>query len=161
MPTCRNVHWQVFWWPLTMGIEYICICVQCCQWGVTMPVTLIPTLTVSSFVILTVFICIMLPFHNLLIYIYTTPPVDKGSFVFLVLCFLCLIWKVWKAKFLSLRLPFEIVPGLFFLHLFIFEWQWETEHKWGRGRERRRPRIWSRLQALNCQHRAQCGVRTH
>ena len=28
-------------------------------------------------------------------------------------------------------------------------------------RERRRHRIWSRLQALSCQHRAQCGAWTH
>ena len=38
---------------------------------------------------------------------------------------------------------------------------WETEHEWGRGRERRRHRFGSRLQALSCQHRAQCGARTH
>ena len=31
----------------------------------------------------------------------------------------------------------------------------------GRGRERGRHRIRSRLQALSCQHRAQCGARTH
>ena len=36
----------------------------------------------------------------------------------------------------------------------------ETECEWERGRERGRHRIWSRLQALSCQHRAWCGART-
>ena len=45
-----------------------------------------------------------------------------------------------------------------FLCLFIFER--EKERKQGRGRERRRHRIWSRLQALSCQHRARRGART-
>ena len=39
--------------------------------------------------------------------------------------------------------------------------QRETEHEQERGRERGRHRIWSRLQALSCQHRARCGARTH
>ena len=43
-----------------------------------------------------------------------------------------------------------------FLHLFIFD----REHKWGRSRERGRHRIWSRAQALSCQHRAWCGAWT-
>ena len=30
-----------------------------------------------------------------------------------------------------------------------------------KGRDRRRPRIWSRLQALSCQHRARRGAQTH
>ena len=33
--------------------------------------------------------------------------------------------------------------------------------KLGRGRERGRHRIWSRIQALSCQHRARYGARTH
>ena len=37
----------------------------------------------------------------------------------------------------------------------------ETECEWERGRERGRQRIRSRLQALSCQHRAQCGAQTH
>ena len=37
----------------------------------------------------------------------------------------------------------------------------ERESKQGRGRERGRYRIWSRLQALGCQHRAQCRAQTH
>ena len=45
--------------------------------------------------------------------------------------------------------------------MFIFERQRETEREWGRGRERGRHRIQGRLQALSCQHRAQCGARTH
>ena len=35
------------------------------------------------------------------------------------------------------------------------------EEESGTGRERGRHRIWSRLQALSCQHRAWCGARTH
>ena len=38
---------------------------------------------------------------------------------------------------------------------------WDREHEQGRGRERGRHRIWSRLQALSCQHRAQGGDGTH
>ena len=37
----------------------------------------------------------------------------------------------------------------------------KTQHEQGRGRERRRHRIWSRLQALSCQHRAPWGTWTH
>ena len=37
----------------------------------------------------------------------------------------------------------------------------ERQSKWGRGREWRRRRIWSRLQALSCQHRAWRGTQTH
>ena len=58
--------------------------------------------------------------------------------------------------------------SLFFLMLIYFwkkererEREWEkTERELGRGRERQRHRIWSRLQALSCQHRAWHG-RTH
>ena len=48
---------------------------------------------------------------------------------------------------------------LIFLHL-CFERHRDTEHKLGRGRERRH-RIWSRLQAPSCQHRAWRRARTH
>ena len=37
----------------------------------------------------------------------------------------------------------------------------ESEHESGRDGERRRHRIWSRLQALSCQHRARRGAQTH
>ena len=43
--------------------------------------------------------------------------------------------------------------------MFIFER--EREHEQGRGRERGRHRIWSRLQAMSCQHRVWCEARTH
>ena len=42
-----------------------------------------------------------------------------------------------------------------------FERERETEPKWGRRRERRRHRIWSRIEALSCQHRARRGTWTH
>ena len=50
----------------------------------------------------------------------------------------------------------------FFLH-FIYFWEREreTELKWGRGRERGGHRIWSRLQALSCQHRVRREAGTH
>ena len=43
----------------------------------------------------------------------------------------------------------------------VYFWEKERECEWGRGRERGRHRIWSRLQALSCQHRAWCRARTH
>ena len=51
---------------------------------------------------------------------------------------------------------------LFLKHFFTFIYFWlkETEHK-RKCRERGRHRVQSRLQALSCQHRAQCGARTH
>ena len=51
--------------------------------------------------------------------------------------------------------------------MFIYTWESEKERKneQGKGRERERERgrhrIWSRLQALSGQHRAQHGTRTH
>ena len=49
--------------------------------------------------------------------------------------------------------------NIFFL-MPIYFWERETELKWRRGRESGRYRIWSRLQALSCQHRAWCGAWT-
>ena len=37
----------------------------------------------------------------------------------------------------------------------------KRQSEWGRGRESGRHRIWSRLQALSCQHRVWRGARTH
>ena len=53
--------------------------------------------------------------------------------------------------------------ALFFL---MFTYIWDRERQCvsrGRNRERDRDkdRIWSKLQALSCQHRARCGARTH
>ena len=48
-----------------------------------------------------------------------------------------------------------------FLMFIYFEGQTETECEQGRVRMRGRHRIWSRLQALSCQHRARHGARTH
>ena len=62
-----------------------------------------------------------------------------------------------------LKLSSVVVLFLWFFLVFIFEIQRdrETEHELGRRRERGRPRIGSRLQAPNCQHRAWCGAQTH
>ena len=51
--------------------------------------------------------------------------------------------------------------GVAFKKKCLFSFERETECKWGRGRERRRHRIWSRLQAPSCQHRARRGAPTH
>ena len=48
-----------------------------------------------------------------------------------------------------------------FFNVYLFLRQRETKHEWGRVRERGKHRIWSRLQALSCQHRARCRARTH
>ena len=45
--------------------------------------------------------------------------------------------------------------------MFIYFWEREREREWGKGRARGRHRIWSRLQALSCQHRARHGAQTH
>ena len=51
--------------------------------------------------------------------------------------------------------PIELSLLHFFKCLFIFERETEKERERGRGRERGRYRIWTRLQALSYQHRAQ------
>ena len=50
---------------------------------------------------------------------------------------------------------------LIFFNVYLFLRQREMEHERGRVRERGRHRIWSRLQALSCQHRARRGAQTH
>ena len=45
-----------------------------------------------------------------------------------------------------------------FIHSFIYERERQTDRQ---TNQRGRHRIWSRLQALSCQHRAQCRARTH
>ena len=48
-----------------------------------------------------------------------------------------------------------------FLSLFIFERERERKREHSRGgAEREGDRIWSRLQAMSCRHRAWCGART-
>ena len=51
------------------------------------------------------------------------------------------------------------IKRIFFECLFIFERK--TEYQQGRSQERGEQRIWNRLQALSCQHRAWCGASTH
>ena len=50
---------------------------------------------------------------------------------------------------------------LFIFLTFIYFWDRERQSMNGGGSERGRQRIWNRFQALSCQHRAQCGARTH
>ena len=45
--------------------------------------------------------------------------------------------------------------------MFIFLRETERQSASGGGEEREGDRIKSRLQALSCQHRAQCGAGTH
>ena len=65
----------------------------------------------------------------------------------------------WLSFFLLIFLMFMFVNFLKCFYLFLKER--ETEHERGRGRGRGRHRIWSRLQALSCQHRARHGAQTH
>ena len=60
---------------------------------------------------------------------------------------------LWRTK------VFTFFFYLFFYCLFLRER--ERERQQGRGRERGRHRLWNRLQAPSCQHRAQCGAQTH
>ena len=50
---------------------------------------------------------------------------------------------------------------IFLKFIYFWERERETDCEWGRGRERGRHRIWSRIQALSCQHRDWRGARTH
>ena len=62
----------------------------------------------------------------------------------------------------SLSNPYNHEPSFYlFFNVHLFLRQRETEHERGRGRERGRHRIWSRFQALSCQHRTRHGARTH
>ena len=63
-------------------------------------------------------------------------------------------WWVW----VSLRMCKDAF--FFFFNVYLFLRQRETEHERGRS-ERGWHRIWNRLQALSCQHKAQRGARTH
>ena len=47
-----------------------------------------------------------------------------------------------------------------FLNIYLFLRQTMTECEWVMSTERGRHRIWSRIQALSCQHRAQLGPQT-
>ena len=58
----------------------------------------------------------------------------------------------WKDYFFSIKKKFSV---------YLFLRETETKCEWVRGRERGRHRIWSRLQALNCQHRAWRGTWIH
>ena len=55
---------------------------------------------------------------------------------------------------------FSFFKKKFFL-MFIYFWESDTEHEWGRSRVRGRHRIWGRVQAPSCQHRARHGARAH
>ena len=63
----------------------------------------------------------------------------------------CNPYKNWSIFFLFFK--FSSIFFLMFIHF------WETAPA-GEG-QRGRHRIWSRLQALSCWHRAQCWARTH
>ena len=48
-----------------------------------------------------------------------------------------------------------------FFYIYLFLRERESASRGGAERERGRNRIWSRLQALSCQHRARCGAWSH
>ena len=48
-----------------------------------------------------------------------------------------------------------------YIHSCVYFWDRERQSMNGGGSERGRQRIWNRLQALSCQHRARHGARTH
>ena len=57
--------------------------------------------------------------------------------------------------------PILFTETILFFKMFIYFWEREIEHEQGRGTERWGHKIWSRLQALSCQHRAWCRAGTH
>ena len=69
--------------------------------------------------------------------------------------------QMWKRKICEISLFFFS----FFKWLFIFQRERDRERERqcerGKGRQRRRHRIWSRLPALSCQHRARHGAWIH
>ena len=67
----------------------------------------------------------------------------------------------WDSLSPSAPLPHSHSLSLKIFDVYSFLRDRGTEHECGRGRERGRHRIWSRFQALSCQHRAQHGARTH
>ena len=79
----------------------------------------------------------------------------------------CSVWTIPQSvAFLHLSWCSHVPTGysciyFFNVYLFLGERERETECEWGRDRERGRHRIWSRLQALSCQHRARRGAQTH
>ena len=74
---------------------------------------------------------------------------------------------MFKSVELSLWMPlfllivFDYCVFYFIFLTFIYFWDREKQSMNGGGSERGRHRIWSRFQALSCQHRAWCGARTH
>ena len=74
---------------------------------------------------------------------------------------MCIFLEVYKKRD-SYHTGFFVGGGsfLFFKLLFTLERERETEHERGR-KEGGGHRMWNRLQALSCQHRARCGAQTH
>ena len=71
------------------------------------------------------------------------------------------LWYIYSKHGLLTRVPILVFCFVLFCLMFVYFWETETEHEWRRSRERGRHRIRSRLQALSCQHRAQCGAWIH
>ena len=90
---------------------------------------------------------------------------NGGSFSKTVSCALFLSSNMhgfWESQCETWPILMQPTPSSFliFLNVYLFSRQRETERAWGRGRERRRYRIWNKLQAPSCQHRARRGART-
>ena len=67
-------------------------------------------------------------------------------------------WPGWSRTLNRLRHPGA--PAIIFL-MFIYFWERQRQSMSGGGAEREGDRIWNRLRALSCQHRARHGARTH
>ena len=81
--------------------------------------------------------------------------IDLNAWTRACIFFILVIWKYeffWNKNFFFLIFFFNV-------YLFLRDRDWQSTS--GEGRERRRQRIRSRLQALSCQHTAQCGAQTH
>ena len=78
----------------------------------------------------------------------------------------CGLERVWKSEYFSFLFFSFLFSFLFSFFLFLHTYLptyllLERQCEWGRGKERERHRIWSRLQALNWQHRARHRAQAH
>ena len=68
---------------------------------------------------------------------------------------------VFLVSLFSFLFLFFLFKNKIFFLTFIHFWEWERQSTSRGGAEREGDRIWSRLQALSCQHRAWCRAQTY